>query len=524
MWASPEPYNPSTTLANKANLWPVAWRVGGECCRVSDMRSKPFTDRSTMMAGTGTGSASAALVEWGRPANLSLSVSFNLQLIIRTSGSNPAIAYGSGLYGYWGIMNSLTMLVWTRPQFDAARIVKVESEAMKKKGEKDGGAHVSGVNGAHCKPLAERGENGSAYSSRPNVSVVQAEKGYTYYWEPYPINAPFRRRMELGHRYCSSPPRPRFQEPYERVKLEDIPKTAQAGYTRHDTAKEYLYDNLKLFATSYILLDAMSTYMPLDPFFVVGPNTLPLPHVLQALPNLLVDFLRNLLVLISVWRVVLLVLSYLDILQYFIGGYFYPIRREAWQHPSVFGSFTPVLDRGLAGFWGGWWHQTFRMPFTAPVSWLVAEGHLPARAELTNILKVLSAFLNSGLLHACGSYTTFAPTKLYHAPLFFAFSALGIYVQQAACVRLAPVLTRLPKAVRQCGNLLFTVLWLWATCWPLAYDFGTAGLWLFEPVPISLFKGLGLGADGESWWRWHDYLLTWHSGKHWWQTGLALGA
>ena len=46
----------------------------------------------------------------------------NFRLMQSTSGANPAIAYVTGLFGYWGIMNCLAMLVWTRPQFDAARI------------------------------------------------------------------------------------------------------------------------------------------------------------------------------------------------------------------------------------------------------------------------------------------------------------------------------------------------------------------------------------------------------------------
>lgn len=308
------------------------------------------------------------------------------------------------------------------------------------------------------------------------------------------------------------------------MKLEAIPKTARSGCTRHDTAKAYLYGNLKTFATTYVLLDAMSTYMSMDPFFVVGPSTLPPPSLLRPIPTALLNFGRSVLFLISVYQVVLLVMSYLDILQYFIGGYFYPARREAWQHPSIFGSFSSIFDRGLAGFWGGWWHQTFRVPFTAPVAWMVVNGYLPAGSETTKVLGVLSAFLNSGLLHACGSYTTVPPTKLYRAPLFFTLCALGIFVQQALCRRLAPVLSRVPRPLRRYGNFMFVLVWLWATCWPLAYDFGTAGLWLFEPVPVSIFRGLGLGAEGESWWRWDDYTFTWYRGKRWWEVGLALGA
>ncbi|PKS10561.1 hypothetical protein jhhlp_002315 [Lomentospora prolificans] len=476
-----------------------------------------------------------------RFAVAALIVSFNIQLIIRTSGSNPAIAYGSGLYAYWGIMNCLAMLVWTRPQFDAARIVKVKAGSMPmKESEKPNQDQEPGPQKkGHTKPQSNRAGQEISQKPLPNASVVQAEKGYTYYWEPFPKHATFRHRFNWATDLMTTfrgegwswaiptvphPPRPTFQEQYERVRLEDIPKTTQAGCTRYDTAKAYLYGRLKSSALSYLLLDAMSTYMTMDPFFIIGPNTLPLPPLLQSIPNSLLDVGRSLLFLLSVYQVVLLVLSYLDILQYFVGGYFYPIRREVWQHSSIFGSPWTILDRGLAGFWGGWWHQTFRVPFTAPVSWMVTEGYLPPRSETTKLLGVISAFLNSGLLHACGSYTTVPPTKLYRAPLFFSLSALGIFVQQVICRQLTPLSVNFPKSVRRCGNGVFVAWWLWATCWPLAYDFGTAGLWLFEPVPVSIFKGLGLGADGESWWRWDDYMVKWYWGKRWWETGLALGA
>lgn len=38
---------------------------------------------------------------------------------------------------------------------------------------------------------------------------------------------------------------------------------------------------------------------------------------------------------------------------------------EAWMHPPIFGPFSAVLEDGLSGFWGQYWHQIFRIAFTS---------------------------------------------------------------------------------------------------------------------------------------------------------------
>jgi len=41
------------------------------------------------------------------------------------------------------------------------------------------------------------------------------------------------------------------------------------------------------------------------------------------------------------------------------------VRREPWFYPDHYGNYSIVFDRGLAGWWGGWWHQMFRPGFDA---------------------------------------------------------------------------------------------------------------------------------------------------------------
>lgn len=81
------------------------------------------------------------------------------------------------------------------------------------------------------------------------------------------------------------------------------------------------------------------------------------------------------------------------------------------------------------------------------------------------------------------------------------------------------------EAARRMGNLVFVGLWMLLTCWPLAIDFASAGVFLLEPVPVSIFRGLGFGLGPGWWWRWGpEYMLTWYSGKRWWESGFCFGA
>lgn len=269
----------------------------------------------------------------------------------------------------------------------------------------------------------------------------------------------------------------------------------------------------------------MSTCMVMDPFFILGPSDHPLPPYLTTVPLPLLNAARSVLVLSAVYAFVFLVVAYIDLIQFFIGGHFFPVRREPWAHCSIFGSLSEVLDRGLAGFWGGWWHQTFRVPFTAPVAWLVKGGYLRRRSAAARAALFLSAFLNSAALHACGSYTAVPHTKPLRFTLFFGLSAVGVILQQALCRLGGGALRRLPRPVRRAGNFLFAAVWLELTCWPLAEDFASAGVFLLEPVPVSFFRGMGFGfGGGRWWWRWGaEYMVSWYSGARWWESGFCFG-
>jgi hypothetical protein len=106
--------------------------------------------------------------------------------------------------------------------------------------------------------------------------------------------------------------------------------------------------------------------------------------------------------------------------------------------------------------------------------------------------------------------------------MFFMMQALGVTVQTTLVqlLKSAGVTQHVPKTIRRTANLVTTLVWMYFTAPLLVDDFARGGIWLFEPVPISIFRGLGLGPKGAGWWHWNGF-VEWRSGKSWWDSGIA---
>jgi hypothetical protein len=198
---------------------------------------------------------------------------------------------------------------------------------------------------------------------------------------------------------------------------------------------------------------------------------------------------------------------------------------ESWMFPDTYGSWEAIFDNGLAGWWGRWWHQTFRFAFSAPSQWLIRRFNLNPKATSSVVLSLVTAFMLSGFLHACGSIAQLPTTKPWSGPfLFFMLQPLGIMGQMiiVRILRKLGITDQLPVWVRKGGNFVLTHAWLFYTGPLLVDDFARGGAWLFEPIPVSPLRGLGFGLHGEGWWCVPGPIVTWHTGRHWWQSGLAL--
>ena len=159
-----------------------------------------------------------------------------------TSSSNMAAAYGTGLMISFSTLWGLTLLVWTKPQFEAARVEKRRRTAKRPGsntawtgtregdreeaggvGEKRQEAEVNGIRKRkqdHSAPQtngftrdkSQESQSGHASSEKIQASEVCYERGnpqgnapdesiaavldeYEYYWQPFPIEGSFLQRL-----------------------------------------------------------------------------------------------------------------------------------------------------------------------------------------------------------------------------------------------------------------------------------------------------------------------------------------
>ncbi|KAK1249137.1 hypothetical protein MKX07_002653 [Trichoderma sp. CBMAI-0711] len=494
---------------------------------------------------------------------MALVVWSNVYHLRYVSSANMACAYAAGLASTWGTILSLNLLVWTRPQFDAARVrrVKKGGDLARVAGSDDADNSNHGQGKLQDARLESTGHepggkgaangdgNGSATGLRTRKILFkssekdssQQQEGYEYIWEPYPSAGGFLERLAwttdliLSFRGAgwnwsvSSLPRPQIPLQIshgDKVDIVSIPKVSRSGYKRHHTTSEFVRDRLAKVVLLYLVLDFLSVHMVKDPYFILGPDhrgyMLP-PHLRNLPPWLLLAY-REAFCLAGVYSAIEAVFAVSDLVQYWLASRFYPSRAALFQFASTFGSFEQVLDRGLAGWWGGLWHQTFRMQFSAPATYLVREGYYLRRGTpLASVVAALVSFAQSGVLHASGSLTSVPETRPWRAPAFFFLQMVGVLLQGLAAWLLGGYVREMPRVVRRAGNLVFALGWLYSTAGLFMDDLSSTGLWTVEPVPVSLFRFLGFGFEGDYWWRWdRDHLPKVYIGETWWQTGIAL--
>lgn len=321
------------------------------------------------------------------------------------------------------------------------------------------------------------------------------------------------------------------------VDLNSIPVSTRQGYRRYTTRREWLRRKLAHMVLEYFALDMLSVVMMKDAYFILGPEFAQAnakttaafgpPPFLASLPSPVLFTYRSLACFAGVFLAIEIIFSSFQVFCHFALRGFLGTRAELWQFPCVFGSFTfGVLDRGMAGFWGGWWHQTFRTAFGAPGLWLTRRGYIDPRSPRGKAVAGLLAFAQSAVLHSMGSVSCLPPSRPWLPAAFFLLAWAGVIAQTAVCAALRSIAgdtAGLPVPVRRAGNFLFAFVWLNATQYLLSDDLSRAAIWLLEPVPASPLRALGLGKPGDSWWRWDSYLWPhWWVGSHWWQSGLAV--
>lgn len=501
-----------------------------------------------------------------RFAVLAVMMWLDYDMISRASSTNMASAYASGLAGAWGALWGMTVLIWTRPQFEAERVEK-------RLGRRTtvGNGVAAGHNGHANWGLLQRHPKGRLLTSpladkmtarfnAPDDTVARAlSDGYEYHWQSYPADSPLSARLDWVIDYVTSfrgtgwtptgiSSVPSFRRPSKAlsnspVDLSSIPLRSRTGYSRSPTRQAFLRNRLGRIAASYLALDVCTVLMMRDPYFILGPDhaPYPLPPYLSSLPRPILSLLRNSIAVSAIISALYAIFAVSQVTQFLLYHSHPALRRLAgaradlWHYPDIFGSFTPnVLDRGLAGFWGGWWHQTFRGAFVAPTNWLARRGYLPRdvrhqakAAAARGAAGAAVAFVQSGALHAAGSFSSVSrAASPWRPPLFFLGSLAGVLVQTAWDAGVAGTAVEgrcCPVWLRRTANLAFVVLWLCGTSWLFVDDLCRAGTWLYEPLPFSPLRALGFGLPGDRAWRWDaDVLPRLWVGRSWWESGIAI--
>lgn len=473
---------------------------------------------------------------------------FQLKTLWHTSSANMAISFVAGLMSVYGIATSLTWLVFMRPQFDARRVER-------RKIRKDKTALQENEGKAACvkstewslrqRAILDKKMNGSSGGPiAPNGNDVKPQAiangimGETeYYWQSYPENVWERidwiSDLVINFRgpgwnwAIPTLPRPpsfvasRLPEPLDEASAKD---TSSTGIRRFTTRREVFRAQVPRFIVGYFLLDVVKTAMMHDPYFWLGPNEYIMPPYVAAMSPLFRCIYRELLsmagVLISLDMVFLLAPLVGCLL---LGPFsFMGLRGEAWYYPTTWGSFSVIANKGLAGLWGGAWHQIFRLVFSAPTNYLVANGYLSPKSSNTKLVASVFAFGISGILHAGGSISQIPSTKPSNPPTFFMLQAVGIFLQTGFCTLFHQTIKHIPKTIRQIMNVVYALSWGLLTGWWLADDFARGGIWLYEPIPISILRGLGFAGRDHGWWCWEHVGVGWYTGGHWWESGVAI--
>lgn len=504
--------------------------------------------------------------------------------IMYSSSIEPATGYMTGMLAIWAVIWSAVWLVWTSPQFTARRVeARKKRQGMKEKprldnrgrrksfvasgwdlgnGKSSGNLMHSLGNGETTAPvseteadsprdgasrkalkgqdirsdLADIREKQEVELAKNEAGLSMAEDELEYFWQPYPSTFFTRigwvtdlilsfRGQGWNFSIPSNPPLPpdiaeSLGEPVSRT------LTSRVGVQRFQTRKELAKYQLPKFFACALLLDFIKMHILWDPYFRTGDLSLPVPFYLAWLPPFGQLFMRRNIQLAGIVTAI----EYVELLSPLVfclllgPNSFLGLRAAPWQYPTTWGGPHIILSKSLNGLWGGWWHQTFRIGFAAPSNYLIRHHWMSRKSFPGQVTALLIAFAISGSLHMCGSLSQLPETNPFGPMRFFLLQVPGILIQTLFTTVFAKQIQRFPSWAGKFANGLYSFVWLFATSGSFADDMARGGVWMFEPLPWSPLRALGLGPHGEGMWPWENiYAAYWKSTRgRWWESGWAL--
>ncbi|KAI8940693.1 hypothetical protein NX059_001961 [Plenodomus lindquistii] len=295
-----------------------------------------------------------------------------------------AASFGIGLISAWSIAWIGAILICNDAQTDFVRIERTEGafgapEITSK--EKDSTRDEEEEVSKETKP-----ENGNFSTSISQGTAGPSDRHGQFAWQPYPLT-PFIERLDWvldifcnfrgagwNWRTSALPPPPKWlQQQLHANSGPTIPKHSNkihAGQVKsYPTRSELLKANTLTLIKGYLILDALKTTMMHDPYFwglTDRPPPPSFPPLITAHPRITQIYRLTL----SMYAVKTALQTIFALGPLFFSGLLGPTRlgarAEPFMYPETWASYTVVLDRGLAGWWSSWWHQTFRFALEQP--------------------------------------------------------------------------------------------------------------------------------------------------------------
>lgn len=469
--------------------------------------------------------------------------SLSLESFLNVRSDHYAFNYGLGLEPiYLLVWSGITLFLqdpastFQRLQYNRASSKRSDEE--KKKTALNGHAVSS-------PPSDKQGDDGDA--ERP---------GPVLHWQGYPETWPHRLTwftdLILNFRYIGW----REQAPYLGFKARDVedsiakaeraapgnPPIVIVGRSGNRTFFQRgpcLQAKLISLLTSYLILDFGTWFTRRDPYFwaldfapshLRSSGTMPPPSYLPPMLAHSTFYLQAYRILLSSAMIIAALNAFLMVppivcllLSYLPSSFSANTTVTApWRWPDEFGSLTAVMAYGLAGGWGGWWHQTFRNMFSAPSEAIFRRTGINRKGLAGRLVQAAFAFTISGILHGCAAHAQISRTnKPLSGPfLFFALQGLGVVVQGSLIelLRQTGIKQRFSPPFQGWMNLAFVAIWEYYASPALVDDFAR-NIWLWHPVPFSIVRLL----EGKSF-RVPEYMpsVRWVDNGFWWNSGWAI--
>lgn len=273
---------------------------------------------------------------------------------------------------------------------------------------------------------------------------------------------------------------------------------------------EYLKKTSFQILQSFVLMDLAATYIQTDPYFFKNINiTTPFPPSTSSTPIAL-EILRLLpprvVRMSALGAQICSAVNIMFVLPALIGTAINVLPDHWSPHnwPHIFGPFSAIIENGLRGLWGSFWHQTTRHMASVPGRALNELAGIPTSSTIGYVSLVTSAFLFTGILHTglvplqpLKPDFTANELKLYIA-FFFWVQVIGICIELLGAKIFRSVSMKLPSILRDAMVIIWTAGWLGFTLPLLAIPFRGLGYWNAYPFPVSPTQGIW----GQGWFPW----------------------